>query len=107
MKKALGLFVAIMTLIMALSSCTPAGTPLTLVGKWKADIGYIEILDNDDVYFGLTKSAMSIVGSITKCTCNEVTLSTSWINGTWAYEVSGKTMTLSKDGTKYEFTKAD
>ena len=105
MKKAFGLLVAVMALVMALSSCTPNGAPLTMVGKWSFDYGCIEVTDKDDVYYGLTTSTMQKVGTITKCTCDEVTLDTSWIKGTWKYEISGNSMTLTNDSTKYEFSK--
>ena len=108
MKKAFGLLVAVMALVMALPSCTPNGAPLTMVGKWSFDGGYIEVMDNDDVYHSfLSLSSMQKVGTITKCTCDEVTLDTSWLNGTYKYEISGSSMTLTGDNTKFEFKKLD
>ena len=50
MKKALWGFIAVMALVMALSSCTMAGAPAGMIGIWKTSFGpfevYIELKDN-------------------------------------------------------------
>ena len=79
MKKAFGLLVAVMALVMALSSCTPNGAPLTMVGKWSTDLTlgklYIDIRDDDTIWYKSGSSTYNKYADIKKCTCNEITIS--------------------------------
>ena len=107
MKKALCILVAVMTLVMVLSSCTMAGAPAGMIGIWKTSFGpydvYIELKDNDNIYMGSSKDDTSIIGSVEKCTCSEITfnVSESSLNGQWNYELSGDTLKLKKDNIEY------
>ena len=111
MKKALWRFIAVMALVMVLSSCTMAGAPAGMIGIWKTSFGpfevYIELKDNDNIYMGSAKDDTSIIGSVEKCTCDEITFNVSEgrLNGTWKYELSGDTLTLKTDNTEYTCTR--
>ena len=43
MKKALCILVAVMALVMALSSCTMAGAPAGMIGIWKTSFGPFDV----------------------------------------------------------------
>ena len=96
MKKALGILVAVMALVMALSSCTPNGAPLTLVGKYYQGNVELNIEDDDTIKAG-SKGAVSPWGKITKCDCKNMTVKVGNTEYSGTYELSGKTLTLSFD----------
>ncbi|MBP5706096.1 MAG: hypothetical protein J6W76_02340, partial [Spirochaetales bacterium] len=79
MKKALWGFIAVMALVMALSSCTPNGAPAGLIGEWTTDYStilgtvkaYIDIRNDDTLWLKTGSSTYSKYADIKKCTCSE------------------------------------
>ena len=117
MKKIIVLFTAVMALAMILSSCTAAGTPAGLIGKWAYDDNSnagIEIKDDDTVW-GWSGSGSAKSGTITKCTCDEITIK-SEVSGlglsvasetTSKYELSCDTLVLKNDDTSRTFKRVN
>ncbi|MBR6199950.1 MAG: hypothetical protein IKQ61_06805 [Spirochaetales bacterium] len=94
MKKIIGLFTAVMALAMILSSCSAAGAPAGLVGKWAVEGAssgnYMEITSDDRICTFVAGVKVS-EASITKCTCNELTVEDA---DPVTYELSCDTLTI-------------
>ena len=92
MKKIIGLFAVVMVLVMMLSSCTMAGAPAGLLGKWGVDgddYGYE--FKSDDTVWTWSNYGEGKIGNITKCTCDEITIDDS---DPVKYELSCDTLIL-------------
>ena len=116
MKKALGILVAVMALVMALSSCSAAGVPSGLEGVWKTtdtvDLGFLRLtgesfmkIEKDVMYSKTGSNAWTKNYDITKCTCDEITLERSGTQIIKKYELSGNNLTISYDGSSTKYTK--
>ena len=111
MKKAFGLLVAVMALVMALQSCTPNGAPLSITGKWSTNVTlgkiYIDVRSDDTIWLKTGSSTYNQYAKITKCTCSEITIDYGTTTETSKYELSGDTLKLTLDGSERTWTRVD
>ena len=108
MKKIISGLAILSMLLVMLASCTPNGTPLSLVGVWKADsdpVMYMEITNKDEIYYGSKKDNLQKAAEITKCTCDEITTKTGNIEETSKYELSGNNLTFTLGGHEFKCTR--
>ena len=120
MKTTMKLTVIAVVMLMMLMACTPAGTPLSMVGLWimteqgedgmlypiPTDGEYLfDIRDDDTVYTKYTYNgevhAWDKDSTIKRCDCMNMTIVSTKNNHevevTWSWEISGDKMTWTRD----------
>ncbi len=116
-------FIIVFFAAMLITSCTPAGAELTIVGKWKMEkIDGISIPDsvgeykmeikNDDTVITTTTTKLIITitiedtGKITKADSIAKTITAKMDKGgesTWKYDLNGDILKITKDGKTSEW----